>query len=167
MSERTPFAGLEVLAPTDSFSADGFRFQSINPGLIDHMLRIGALTHKHDAKAALATPAVVPTLTQAPTGGSIPGDLTIYSVFTLVDVDGGETLASAPAEIVTPPKYPDPQGVPTAVVSYEAGSLLANNFSYGVTITDGVGGETTLSPAASVLVEPGFATAEVTLAGLA
>ena len=162
----TDFAGLEALAPGDPLSKDSFRFQSVNPGITDRFLRIGATTHKHDAHAALANPSGATSVTQAASGGSIAGSLTIYSAFTLVDAEGGETLPSAPTETKTPAVSPSPQGVPTAVASYAAGSLLANNFSYGVTVTDGKGGETELSPVVNVLVEPGHTHAEVTLTAL-
>lgn len=166
MSGQTPFAGLEYLDPTDVFSADGFRFQQENPALIDRLLKIGAISHRHDAHAALPNPAVAPAVTQAAVGGTIPANTAIHVVHTWVDKDGGETAPSPVGTINTPEGLLPPAKAPTLAVDYTAGVLLAGGFTYAVTVTDGVGGETQIGPSAAITVDPGHAKARVKVSGL-
>lgn len=166
MSERTTFAGLEVLAPTDPLSSDGFRFQLQNPKITDTLLKLGAQLHRHDEHAALVTPSTVPTLTQAATGGGISGGVTIYAAFTKVDANGGESLPSAPSVITTPAAPEAPTNAPTATLNYVTGALLSNTYTYALTVQDGKGGETAIGPPITVFVLPGFAHAEVVLTNL-
>jgi hypothetical protein len=166
MAERTPFAGLLRIPPGEPLSVEGFEFQFTDPLIIDQFLKIGAVTHKHDGKAALANPIAAPTLATGAAGGSIPAATTIKVGYTWIDPDGGETAAGPTANITTGATFPEPHDVPTAVVSNAAGALLAANYIYGVTVTDGEGGESGLSPLVEAVVEPGFAKAEVTVSKL-
>lgn len=164
---KTAFAGLERLAPGDSLSSDGYVFQDGDRAVIDRLLRLGAVTHRHDAHAALANPTLAPVVAVNPSGGSIPAATPIYVTYTLLDSDGGETLPVDTVTVTTPIGYPDPTDAPSAAANYTAGTLLAGNYSYGLSITDGIGGETTLGPTVLAVVESGFPTAEVQLSGLA
>lgn len=163
---KTPFAGLERLSASDPLSSDGFIFQDEDRAVIDHLLQLGVLLHKHDAHAAMANPTVAPTLAAPATGGSIPSGQLIYVTYTLIDADGGETLKVTPVSITTPAGYVTPTQAPAETVSYLAGTLLAGNYSYAITATDGLGGETALGPPILATVNPGFPTAEVILSGI-
>lgn len=167
MAEITPFAGLEALLPGEPLSTDGYRFQLLDRFTIDRLLRVGAVTHRHDAHNATANPTDPPVVSTSPTGGVIPANATISVTYTLVDAEGGETLPAAAAAITMPGGYQDPFDEPVAVVDHAAGTLLAGNYSYAATVTDGRGGETALGPAALVGVDPGYASSEVVLSGLA
>ncbi len=162
----TPFAGLIRIPPAQSIAANGFEFQYIDPLIVDRLLQLGAVLHKHDGEAALASPGPAPTLAVSPVGGSIPGGETVEACYTLVDDDGGETLPSAIATKETAATGTDPAKAPSAALNTAAGVLLAGTYTYGVTITDGAGGESILSPLVEVLVEPGFAHARVELGQL-
>lgn len=166
MSERTSFVGLEVLAPGEPLSSDGYRFQAINPRIIDRVLQLGAVGHKHDAHAAVANPSEAPVVTTAAAGGTIPAEATLHVAFTWVDEEGGETLASPPEAVTTRAGLEAPTGAPTLAVSYAAGTLLAGNYDYALTVTDGAGGETEIGPSESIVVEPGHEHAEVTISNL-
>lgn len=166
MSERTAFAGLEVLAPGEPLSSDGFRFTAVNPAIIARLLQVGAITHKHDAHAAVADPSEAPLLSTAPEGGTIPAATTLHAAFTWVDEDGGETAPSPIAAITTAAGLEAPTGAPTLAIDNAAGNLLAANYDYAITVTDGAGGETTVGPAESVVVEPGHEFAQVHISGL-
>lgn len=155
MSSRTPFAGLELLAPGELLSTDSFRFQAVNPSLIDRLLQVGAVTHRHDEHAAVGNPAETAEAVNALTGGAIPAGLNLSIGYTWIDDDGGETLISGIETVETAAAVDDPQEAPTAELKTDAGALLVGNYDYGVTITDGAGGETALSPAASANVLPG------------
>lgn len=163
---KTPFAGFERLAPGDPLSSDGYAFQFENPLIADLLARIGAVTHRHDGHAAMADPTADPTVTTAASGGSIPSGLAIHVAYTLTDGDGGESLPSPAVVVSTASGYSTPASPPTAVVDYTAGTLLAGTPLYAVTVTDGVGGETALGPAAAVTIDPGHANARVNISGL-
>lgn len=160
---QTPF-GLERLGPGDPLSSDGYAFQDKNPVITDFLLKIGAILHKHDAHAAMLDPTTAPTLAVDGTTGTVPAATTIYVEYTLTDPQGGETLPTDVESIVTSAGYADPTGAPDVVVSFAAGSLLANTFMYALSVTDGLGGETALGPPISVLVNPA-ANAEAVLSG--
>lgn len=154
MSSLTDFAGLEALAPGDLLSTDGYRFQAVNPGIIDRLLRLGAVRHRHDEHAATPNPTTAPTLANKSTGGTIPAGLDLSVGFTWVDGEGGETLLSPVGTVSTAAEMSDPQFPPEAEADYTTGTLLAANLDYGVTISDGLGGETTLSPVATIQLLP-------------
>lgn len=166
MAERTPFIGLLRIAPGEPLSLEGFEFQFLDPLIVDHLLKTGAILHKHDGAAALANPVTAPAFTTGKTGGQIGASITFLTSYTWIDADGGETLAAPTSTVTTGATFPEPKAVPTAVPSYAAGALLAANYVYGVTVTDGEGGETILSPLVEAVVEAGFAKAEVTVSKL-
>ncbi|MEA2492977.1 MAG: hypothetical protein QOJ29_888, partial [Thermoleophilaceae bacterium] len=53
MSAKTPFAGLMVLEPGEPLSTENYRFTSVDPILVDHLLKVGAVLHRHDEHTAL------------------------------------------------------------------------------------------------------------------
>jgi hypothetical protein len=161
---QTAFAGLEVLQPGDPLSTDGYALQSKNPVISDKLLKVGAVTHRHDAHAAMANPTLAPTVLAAATGGTIDNDVTVFATYTLIDADGGESAPIGAVAVTTGSGFVDPSA-PTAAISFAAGTLLANTYLYAVSVTDGLGGETVLGPWATVQV-PSSANAEVALSGL-
>lgn len=164
--EKTPFAGLTQLAREDPLSTDGASFQSVNPRLTDRLLEIGAVSHRHDAHAALADPVAAPSATVFTAGGSIPADLTLAFGYTLIDFDLGETALSNAVESSTPPSVDPAENAPVAEIDYTGGSLVSDVYYYAVTLDDGEGGETPVGPWAEVEREPGFASGRVQLSGL-
>jgi hypothetical protein len=152
--DNTPFAGLERLDIGDPIGP-GFLYR--NPTIIDMLLRLGAVSHRHDAHASVTDPTGAPTVTPANLGGAIPSDTPVYVGWTWVDADGGETLLSDPTQVTTDPGLPDPTTAPDAAVDNTAGTLLAGTYYYAVTVTDGVGGESLIGPSTEVVVDPGFA----------
>lgn len=167
--EYTPFAGLLRLDPGEPLSADGFAFQYLNPAIIDRLLRVGAISHRHDERPPLshADPALDPAVTVLGNGGQIGADLTITVGYTLVDVQGGETVLNAePVVVSTQGGLDDPDTFPELAVEHDAGTLLADNYTYGVTLTDGAGGETALSPTTTITVPPGFPASRIRISGL-
>lgn len=163
---RTDFAGLTSLGPGDPLSTDGYSFQGRNPDIIDHFLKL-IVTHRHDAHPALANPATDPTVAVDNAGGTIPADTQVTIGYTLLDQDDGETLLNPVTQVVTTQAgLADPTSMPVLALDNTAGGLLANSYSYGVTVTDGVGGETILGTVASIDVPPGNANSEVHISGL-
>jgi hypothetical protein len=166
MADRTPFAGLTRLDPADPLSTDGYRFQDGNVKLLDYFLRL-LFNPNYDAHAALADPATDPTVTLDNAGGTIPSDLSITVAYTLMDADGGET-APAPLVLVdTQAGLAEPDDSPTLVLDHAVGTLLADTYTYAVTLVDGNGGETILGPPAILTIPPGSATNEIVVSGLA
>lgn len=168
MADRTPFAGLTRLAPGESIASDGYGLQDRNPTLLDYFASL-ILNHRHDGHAALAQadPPVDPTVGTAASGGSIPADTTITVGYTLLDQDNGETLLNAnPQSVTTDPGLLAPDVAPVLAAEIVAGTLLAGDYSYAVTVTDGLGGETTLSPQADVTIPPGSPTNQIRVTNL-
>lgn len=163
---RTLFAGLTALDPGESLSTDGFSFQSSNPDVIDALLEVGAVTHKHDAHDALANPVIAPSATASAAGGTIPGSQTFYFGYTLIDEYGGETEVSPAAPVTTPDQLAAPSTTPTTVAQYTAGSLPVGTYYYAITWTDEAGGETTLGGYSVVDREPGYASGQIEVSGL-
>ena len=62
--------------------------------------------------------------------------------------------------------FGSPTGTILAAVDYTAGIMVAGDYYYAQTFTDGAGGETPLGPATAVYVNPGYASAQVDLSGL-
>lgn len=167
MSERMPNTGIIRLEPEESLSTDDYAFQSENPRIIDRLAWIGAVTHKHDGHARMADPAQAPVVATVDLGGTLPSDTTIYVTYTLVDNTGGESLPVAAVLVTTQAGLVVPEIGPTLALDTTAGGLLAGNYSYAVTVTDGAGGETILGPAVDIDIPPGNAFAQVVISDLA
>jgi hypothetical protein len=165
--QKTPFAGLTALDPVEPASTDDSSALSVNPWVIDALLKIGALTHRHDAHAALAPPGSPPAVSVQDAGGTIPADVTISVAYSLLDAFGGETAASGVYTATTQAGLVDPDASPTLEVSNAAGTLLAADYGYAVTVADNAGGESVLGSEATVTIDPGFATNQVLVSGLA
>jgi subtilisin-like proprotein convertase family protein len=165
--EHLDFSGITRLDPGESLAADGYSFQTRNPVVIDRLLRIGAVAHRHDGHAALADPTAAPTVATTDTGGTLPSDTAIYVCYTLVDQYGGETLATDPQIITTQAGLAAPDDSPTLALDHSAGSLLAGAYYYQITVTDGLGGETSLGPTDVITIDPGYPNSRITVSGLA
>lgn len=163
--ERTTFAGLEVLAPGAPLSTDAFAFQVDNPAIIDVLLKLGAVLHRHDEHAGLANPVTKPELVVG-AGGGFHDDVTLFVGYTLTDSYGGETMLSGVSEINTGVGFGNPEEAPTAVLDNVAGTLLAGNYTYALTCSDGKGGESLIGPPITVAVQPGFAHSEIVVSKL-
>lgn len=162
---KTTFAGLTVLDPGEPLTTDGGSFLNRNPEITDHFLSL-IKTHRHDGADPLADPVDAATLTTDATGGTLPPDVTVTAVYTLLDDQGGETLPSPVAAVTTASPVDPPQEAPTAIVDYTAGTLTADVYAYVLTLTDDLGGETTAGPVARVVRDPGSPTAQIALSGL-
>jgi hypothetical protein len=163
---KTLFAGLTQLDPQEPLSTDNWSFQAENPLIIDRLLEVGAVTHRHDGHAALADPSTAPSAVAYSSGGTIPGDLSIEFGYTLIDADGGETAVSPIDAVTTPQQIGAPSGAITATADYTAGQLRSATYYYARTFVDGGGGETPLGAMRTVDVDPGHLNARVLLAGL-
>jgi hypothetical protein len=162
----TFFAGLTELEPGEPISTDGSAVAARNPSLIDHFLKIGAVTHRHDAHPAMPNPTLAPSATAIPSGGAIPADLTIEVGYTLTDSDGGETLLSDTDDATTEGALRAPDGAPTLEIDYTGGSLRIDTYFYGISFIDESGGETGLGPMEQIERAPGYASGQVQVSGL-
>lgn len=167
MADRTSFAGLTRLAPGEPLGTDGFAFQSENPSIIDQLLEVGAVSHLHDAHAALADPTLALDLSSSSGAGGIAADETIYACYTLIDQFGGETAPSDTVQVTTPPQIITPTAAPTLALDNLAGTLGVGTFLYAISLVDTAGGETPLGPSSQVQRTAGPANAEVQVSGLA
>lgn len=163
---KTEFAGLTRIERNDNPSTDGAAFYDKDRAVIDHYLEIGAVSHRHDAHAALVNPSSSATASAQTQGGSIGASVSVHVGYTAIDADGGETVLSPITTVTTPAPMDGPLTAPSAVADYTAGMLLAGSYYYEITLTDGQGGETTPSPWASVDIAPGNASGRVLLSNL-
>jgi hypothetical protein len=166
MADKTPFADLMRLDPQDPLSTDGFAFQSLNPLIIDRLLRVGARDHRHDGHAPLADPTEEPVVDLAPTSGTIGPGEEVAVTYTLVDTYGGETLGAPVGTYSTPDPIEPPTTEPEVEVETLGGTILPGSVFYGMTYTDDQGGETDIGVPIEVVVDPGSATNKITLSGL-
>lgn len=165
--KKTIFSGITVLAPDESIVSDNGAFTGRDREEIDRALKIGVKTHRHDGSAGLTDPVAAPSAEILASGGMIPGDLGITIGYTLLDLDGGETLISETTLVTTPSPLEVPLVAPVGVFSSAAGALMVDTYTYALTYTDGEGGETPVGPSITVDRPPGFENGQIELSGLA
>jgi hypothetical protein len=158
---------LTELDPGDPISADGASFTQRNPSITDLYLRIGAVTHRHDAHSKLPDPVGVPSASVATSGGQIQAGISIFAEYTLTDLDGGETRASRAVQVNTEATPAAPSGGIDAVFASAAGTLPVGQYVYALSLNDAGGGETVLGPAVFVQRQPGYPSGQVDLSNLA
>ncbi len=163
---KTLFAGLTVLGPEDSIFADGAAFTTRDRDEIDRGIKIGAKTHRHTGLPGLSDPTKAASASVIASGGTIDSGTTITVGYTLEDGEGGETRISPLSIVSTPTPLDVPLNAPEAEADYTGGSLLTDNYTYGITYLDGDGGETPLGPVVLVNRDPGFPNAQIKLKGL-
>lgn len=162
---KTIFAGLLVPEPGESINEDNGSFFT-DRDTIDHLLEVGAKTHRHNGLNGLATPITAPGASILASGGTIPAGESITLGYTLEDATRGETMLSEVAVVSTPPPIQAPQAAPSGSFASDHGSLLVNTYFYALTYTDGEGGETPLGPARQVERPPGFASGHIEVSNL-
>lgn len=166
MAHFTSFAGLTELDNGDPITINGASFTNTDPNTVDRLLRVGAVTHRHDAHAPLPDPTGTPTVTVEDSGGQISSQQQVFAAYTLVDSDGGETMRSAPTLVTTGLQPDAPQASFDATFDSTGGSLPVGQYAYAVTLNDPTGGESTIGPATFVQRQPGFPSGQVQLSGL-
>lgn len=163
---RTAFAGLTALDENDNITVDGGSFLTVNTPVIDRLLQIGCVTHRHDAHPGIATPTGTLSATVSQTGGQLEAGLTLFMGYTLIDSQGGETDLSPVVATNTQAAIVPGLEPPTASADYSGGRLPIGGYSYAVSYRDEAGGQTELQPAVFVTREAGFASGQVILHGL-
>lgn len=149
--KRTAFAGLTEVEPGESIFEDNASFTTRNLEVIDRLLNVGAVTHRHDAHPALDNPVAGPVVTFDAVGGQLPSDSPFYAGWTALDSFGGETALSPVISDVTPAAASDVPTVPAANLDTTGGALPANTYYYVVTATN-ASGETEGSDPVAVTV---------------
>ena len=164
--KKSTFAGLTQIEDNESPTSDNNSFFEENIERIDHLLQLGAVTHRHDARGALANPLATPSGAVTPAGGTIEADQAVTIGYTLLDDQGGETAVSPSVTLSTTPPLDGPTSPLTGVVTYSSGALMTANYMYAITLTDTGGGETPIGPIVSLDRDPGTSFASITLFGL-
>ncbi len=164
MAEPTDHYGLSRLGPADDFSDDGYKFTDRDREAIDRLLYLGAEGHIHSGAASSAiSPSDTLTPTVSTAGGSIPAGTRAYYKYTLVDVNGAESIPSAEQFVDTPLPISDP-AVPTLVTTSTGGVLLPGNYYYVLTAYTTVNTQETKASAPAYLTVPvGTSTNAITL----
>lgn len=164
--KKTIFSGITVLGVDESIASDNGAFIGRDREEIDRALKIGVKTHRHDGSAGLPDPVAAPGAQVLGSGGTIAGNIGLTIGYTLLDLDGGETLISETALVTTPAPLEIPFTAPTAVFASAGGSLMVDTYTYALTYSDGEGGETSVGPSVTVDRPPGFASGQIALSGL-
>jgi hypothetical protein len=165
MAEFSPFAGLTALDDGDPITVDGGSFLTKNPRITDHLLQVGAVTHRHDAHLAVPNPQAAASGAVA-SGGSLPAGASYAVTYTVVDSVGGETLPAPALALSTGAGAGPPTIAPTVAADYTQGIMPAGGYFYGLTYTDGLGGETVMGPSTFATLDPGYASGAVDLSGM-
>lgn len=130
MASLTQHYGFQRLrAGLDSFSLNGSKFTDEDRVILDRLLYLALTGHHHlGAGESQADPTDPPELTLSDSG-ALPAGERIYYVYTLVDVNGGESAPSPESWVDTPAPVAEP-----AVVSLSrlttGGSLLPGAYFY-------------------------------------
>jgi hypothetical protein len=164
--QRTQFAGLTVIESGESIYVDNGSFLDRNIRTIDKLLQFGP-THVHDGHPPINDPTTSPTAVAVASGGALPPGTVVWTTYSVVDGQGGETLTAPAASAITAGGLQTPATGPAAAVDYTGGELRADVFRYTMTVMDGRGGETPPSPFTEIQRQPGYASGRVTLSGLA
>jgi Collagen triple helix repeat (20 copies) len=164
--EKSLFAGLTILDPGEGLSTDDGAFVNADRRVIDHLLEVGAKTHRHTGLNGLASPSAPASAAIIGSGGTLAAGLGISVGYTLEDDVGGETMLSPVTTLTTLPALSEPTAAPSGVADYGGGALDVDTYYYALTFSDGEGGETPLGPAVGVERVPGFASGRVTLTQL-
>lgn len=164
MSHDTQFAGLSAPDPGEAPTSD---FLYKNPDLTDQFLKIGAVTHRHNAHLPLQDPVTPLSGGAVASAGTLTASANFWLTYTLLDAQNGETKMATPLELSTGPQIPAPTITPSGAVDNTGGIMPAGNYFYARTLVDAAGGETTLGPTAQVYIDPGFPSAQVDFTGFA
>lgn len=164
--KKTTFAGLTELDISESILEDNGAFTGRDRVTTDRFIQIGAKTHRHDGSEGIGNPTNAPSATVVASGGTLEAELSMSVGYTAQDDQRGETLLSPVSVVTTEGPLSAPVITPSAVVDYEAGSLVQDNYYYGITYVDSEGGETPLGPVAVAIRQPGYENARVLLSGL-
>lgn len=164
--KKSLFAGLTILEPGEGLSTDNGAFIGVDRETIDHLLEIGAKTHRHTGLSGLENPTAPASAGVVASGGTLAAGLGISVGYTLEDSNGGETMLSPVAAVSTQNPLSGPTAAPSGAFNSAAGSLLVNTYFYAVSWTDGEGGETPVGPAVTVERPPSFASGRIILTQL-
>lgn len=164
---RTVFAGLTALDQNDQITIDGGSFLYGNTDVIDRLLQVGCVTHRHDAHLGVPDPIGQLSASVATTGGQLEAATPVFMGYTLTDAQGGETALSPVVVTNTQPQIVPDLPPPTASADYSGGSLKIGGYSYAFSYNDGAGGQTELQPAVFATREAGPASGQIILSGLA
>lgn len=164
--KKTLFAGLTVLEAGDSLNVDDGVYTDGDRETIDHLLQVGAKTHRHTGLPGLGNTASAPAAGIIASGGALSASLGVSVGYTLEDENGGETMLSPVTALSTGNPVEPPRAAPSAAFSSAGGQLQVNTYFYAATFVDGEGGETPAGPAVSAERPPGFASGQITLSQL-
>lgn len=134
MTESTEHFGLTKLGPGEGIHSGGDRFASSDRDIIDQAL-YSASKHRHTGEFTDNSPLEAPDLTLS-TGGTLPAGTTLRYVYTFLDPETGETVASPEATVTTSDALVAPDA-PTSTLQSIGGSLEPGNYYYVATAYQG------------------------------
>jgi|KBSMisStandDraft_5_1062788.scaffolds.fasta_scaffold126088_2 hypothetical protein len=131
--------------PADRVDMANYKFSDADRTLLDRLLRFAVENHVHTGVKVTTIATPPPTLTIAPTGGSIPGNAAVHYRYSIVDSRGQEALGSQVATIYTTGQASAPGFAPR--LSPVTGTLDGGDYLYAVSAcTNDSTQETLLGP---------------------
>lgn len=149
----TDYFGFTRIGQGETISKNGWAALDADRVVLAKLLN-AAFNRSFTGEPALGDPTDGPTLALNATGGNLPAGTTLYYKVAFVDVYGLESAASPEASITTDAPIAAPTAPALAVLT-DSGTIGTGTFSYVITVLDTVGGETTVSPLASVQIASG------------
>lgn len=134
MAGRTDKYNLQRLGAGDSLSDEGYKFGTQDREVIDRLLAIGAEEHHHNGEESSLTQPEDPLRTSLGTAGSLPAGTRIFYRWSLVDVNGFESAASAETYVDTPvaPSAPAPPAISLVAATAPENALPAGTYYYAI-----------------------------------
>lgn len=129
MASTTRRFGFTVLDnPVDQLNFANYKFSDGDRLLLDKLLRVAVEAHTHTGESISITAPDAPVITVSPTDGSLPPNAAVYYRYSIVDVRGQETIASATANVHTPVPATAPGYAPR--LSLAQGYMEAGEYLY-------------------------------------
>jgi len=163
MAGKTDRFNLQTLESGDDLSEDGYAFTMADRNLIDRLLTYATEQHRHTGETADELSPVAPELSLDTQGGDILAGERVRYVYTIVDVDGFESVASDESYIDTPEPVEPPAA---ATLGYEddAGTHMPGIYFYVLTAyQDFSTSETTAVNRSQIRVPVGSSTNQIIL----
>ena len=149
----TDYFGFTRIGPGEAISKNGWAALDADRVTLGKLLN-AAFNRSFTGVPALGDPTDGPALALNATGGNLPAGTTLYYKIAFVDEYGLESAASPEASISTDAPIVAP-AAPALTVLTDSGTISTGTFGYVLTVVDSVGGETTVSPLASIQVSSG------------
>lgn len=129
---KTSHYGFQVLGLNDKLSENDYQFTSADKDDLDTLL-YSLFNHHHNGDSVASNDPTNPVgLSLSTSGGIIGPGLTVRYKYSLIDVNGVESVASPEATMVTPSAIAPPLAPLVTLSATTGGTLLPGSYFYGL-----------------------------------